>query len=121
MGKGAELAPVQLMPAQLMPFKQHRAHNFSAGAAMFDTNVLAHMQRNFLSYDNSGMGLFVSHTSMRMVHVLTICLPLELKYSYSDRSFSFPPGNVAEGPRGPGADLHRPRRGKPSNAPRHSP
>lgn len=46
------------MPAQLLPFKQHRAHNFSAGAAMFDTNVLAHMQRNFLSYDNSGMGLF---------------------------------------------------------------
>ena len=64
MGKGAELAPVQLMPAQLMPFKQHRAHNFSAGAAMFDTNVLAHMQRNFLSYDNSGMGLFVSVTRL---------------------------------------------------------
>lgn len=64
MGKGCERAPVELMPAQLLPFKQHRAHNFSAGAAMFDTNVLAHIQRNFLSYDNSGMGLFVSQSHL---------------------------------------------------------
>lgn len=60
MGKGAERAPVELMPVHMLPFKQHRAHNFSAGAAMFDTNVMAHMQNNFLSYDNTGMGLFVS-------------------------------------------------------------
>lgn len=58
MGKGAERAPVELMPVHMLPFKQHRAHNFSAGAAMFDTNVMAHMQNNFLSYDNTGMGLF---------------------------------------------------------------
>ena len=60
MGKGAERAPVELIPAPIPLLKQQRAHNFSAGAAMFDTNVLAHMQSNFLSYDNSGMGLFVS-------------------------------------------------------------
>ncbi len=60
MGKGAERAPVELMPAHMMDFKQRRAHNFSAGAAMFDTNVMAHMQNNFLSYENTGMGLFVS-------------------------------------------------------------
>ena len=77
MGKGAERAPVELMPTQLLPFKQHRAHNFSAGAAMFDTNVLAHMQRNFLSYDNSGMGLFVSHTHL-CVH-LALCLQQDCK------------------------------------------
>lgn len=58
MGKGAERAPVELLPPHMLAFKQRRAHNFSAGAAMFDTNVLAHMQNNFLSYDNSGMGLF---------------------------------------------------------------
>ena len=62
MGKGAERAPMELMPVHMLPFKQHRAHNFSAGAAMFDTNVMAHMQNNFLSYDNTGMGLFVSQS-----------------------------------------------------------
>jgi len=60
MGKGAERAPVELMPPHMLALKQHRAHNFSAGAAMFDTNVMAHLQNNFLSYDGSGMGLFVS-------------------------------------------------------------
>ncbi|DBB11597.1 hypothetical protein WJX82_002752 [Trebouxia sp. C0006] len=58
MGKGAERAPVELMPPHMLALKQHRAHNFSAGAAMFDTNVMAHLQNNFLSYDGSGMGLF---------------------------------------------------------------
>lgn len=64
MGKGAERAPVELMPPHMLALKQHRAHNFSAGAAMFDTNVMAHLQNNFLSYDGSGMGLFVSPKSI---------------------------------------------------------
>jgi len=60
MGKGAERAPVELMPPHMLALKQHRARNFSAGAAMFDTNVMAHLQNNFLSSDGSGMGLVVS-------------------------------------------------------------
>lgn len=87
MGKGAERAPVQLMPTQLLPFKQHRAHNFSAGAAMFDTNVLAHMQRNFLSYDNSGMGLFVSHTSLCIPRSLPATQP-QVEQFFTDRALS---------------------------------
>ena len=60
MGKGAERAPVELLPPQLLKFQPKMAHNFSAGAAMFDTDVLSHMQDDFLSYEGSGMGLFVS-------------------------------------------------------------
>lgn len=118
MGKGAERAPVELMPAQLLPFKQHRAHNFSAGAAMFDTNVLAHMQSNFLSYDNSGMGLFVSQSWLCLLPcILHTSLASGTQEESSLTDCSFPPGNVAAGPGGRSADLHRPRRGKPSDAP----
>ena len=60
MGKGAELAPVELLTPHHLAFTPKRAHNFSAGAAMFDTDVLAHMQDNFLSYEGSGMGIYVS-------------------------------------------------------------
>ena len=72
MGKGAERAPVELMPPHMLALKQHRAHNFSAGAAMFDTNVMAHLQNNFLSYDGSGMGLFVSPKPLLLIRCFAV-------------------------------------------------
>lgn len=60
MGKGAERGPVELLTVPSNARLHKRAHNFSAGAAMFDTQVMAKLQAEFLSYNNSGMGLFVS-------------------------------------------------------------
>ena len=85
---------------------------------MFDTNVLAHMQSHFLSYDNSGMGLFVSQSWLCLLPAfcrLDLASGTQEECSLTD--CSFPPGNVAAGPGGCSANLHRPRRGKPSNAP----
>lgn len=58
MGKGAERGPVDLITLPSGVRLQKRAHNFSAGAAMFDTQVMTKLQAEFLSYNNSGMGLF---------------------------------------------------------------
>ena len=120
MGKGAERAPVELMPAHIMAFKQRRAHNFSAGAAMFDTNVMAHMQNNFLSYDDSGMGLFVSPAvkGFLMQRLAALCrCPLRLNRSSLCRVM---PGNEPEGSWRACAELHRPGGGKPQNASRYT-
>ena len=62
MGKGAERGPVDLLPIPHIQQQRKRAHNFSAGAAMFDTQVMTRLQTEFLSYNNSGMGLFVSRS-----------------------------------------------------------
>ena len=74
MGKGAERGPVELLtvPSHALPPK--RAHNFSAGAAMFDTQVMTRLQAEFLSYNNSGMGLVVSRSiPISVVAVLYGC------------------------------------------------
>ena len=50
---------------------QKRAHNFSAGAAMFDTHVMTKLQADFLSHNGSGMGIFVSRVfPIRLVKYL---------------------------------------------------
>ena len=54
MGKGARAT------LNIPQLKNVRAFNFSAGAAMFDTEVLLRMQQELLSYQGSTMSLVVS-------------------------------------------------------------
>lgn len=75
MGKGAERGPVEMLTVPSVARLQKRAHNFSAGAAMFDTHVMTKLQADFLSHNGSGMGIFVSRVfPIRLVKYLRLYL-----------------------------------------------
>ena len=120
MGKGAERAPVELLAPQLLQFQPKRAHNFSAGAAMFDTDVLSYMQDNFLSYEGSGMGLFVSIIAQIAA---TDCLHRQCSNASSIHltcEGCVDAGNESAGSWRACTSLHRTYREKPSATFRHS-